>query len=85
MIKRNGEVTVNIALVRHGQPVAGLVGAPALGLQYLAAQGEGTVRCDASGETQLAIAAQKTGKPLRVLGSRSHAAVILPKRSSVYG
>ena len=30
-IKRNGEFTVNIALIEHGKPVLGVVYAPALG------------------------------------------------------
>lgn len=34
-ISRNGEFTVNIALVENGVPVAGVVHAPALGLTYL--------------------------------------------------
>jgi 3'(2'), 5'-bisphosphate nucleotidase len=33
-IKRNGEFTVNIALIEHGTPVAGVVYAPALSLLY---------------------------------------------------
>src|ERR1700730_6994728 len=33
-VKRNGEFTVNIALVRDHEPVLGLVAAPALGLLY---------------------------------------------------
>jgi 3'(2'), 5'-bisphosphate nucleotidase len=42
-IKRNGEFTVNIALVEHGVPVLGVVGLPAKGLIYAAA-GPGTAR-----------------------------------------
>lgn len=34
-IDRNGEFTVNIALIEHGRPVIGVVHAPALGLTYL--------------------------------------------------
>src|ERR1700730_7451571 len=33
-VKRNGEFTVNIALVQEHEPVLGLVAAPALGLLY---------------------------------------------------
>lgn len=72
-IKRNGEFTVNIALIREGRPVAGVVDAPALGIQYLAAQGLGTLRRDSSDrETCLNLSARKPGHPLRVIGSRSH-------------
>ena len=42
-VSRNGEFTVNIALVRHGVPVLGLVLAPALGTLYVGAAGLGAV------------------------------------------
>ena len=38
-VKRNGEFTVNIALVIEHEPVLGLVAAPALGLMYWGAAG----------------------------------------------
>jgi len=40
-LSRNGEFTVNIALVEDGVPVAGVVYAPALGELYAGAVGEG--------------------------------------------
>ncbi|MGN1244458.1 MAG: 3'(2'),5'-bisphosphate nucleotidase CysQ, partial [Alloprevotella sp.] len=40
-LKRNGEFTVNIALVRHGVPVMGVIYAPVLGRLYAAAEGHG--------------------------------------------
>jgi len=40
-INRNGEFTVNIALVENGVPVAGVVYAPAIDAMYLGAAGEG--------------------------------------------
>jgi 3'(2'), 5'-bisphosphate nucleotidase len=40
-IARNGEFTVNIALIRDGRPVLGVVGAPALNRIYWAAEGIG--------------------------------------------
>jgi 3'(2'), 5'-bisphosphate nucleotidase len=38
-IARNGEFTVNIALIEHGRPVLGVVAAPALDTLYAAAEG----------------------------------------------
>lgn len=35
-IRRNGEFTVNIALIEHGEPVAGVVYAPVLGMMAVA-------------------------------------------------
>jgi len=46
-IKRNGEFTVNIALIEDGNPIAGVVYAPVLGTMYAA-------QIDASGHWQLA-------------------------------
>lgn len=43
-IKRNGEFTVNIALIEAGQPVLGVVHAPALGVTYSAARGLGSYK-----------------------------------------
>ena len=40
-LKQSGEFTVNIALVRAGRPVLGVVLAPAIGLTYWALEGQG--------------------------------------------
>jgi len=47
-INRNGEFTVNIALIEDGAPVLGVVHAPALGTSYLAAKDIGAFREDAN-------------------------------------
>jgi 3'(2'), 5'-bisphosphate nucleotidase len=41
-IKRNGEFTVNIALVENGTPIAGVVHVPVTGKTYYGAQNEGS-------------------------------------------
>jgi 3'(2'), 5'-bisphosphate nucleotidase len=71
-IARNGEFTVNIALVDRGVAVAGVVLAPALDQLYFAAQGFGAWRKDACGVTALRTLAPSPGAPLRVIVSRSH-------------
>lgn len=73
-LKRNGEFTVNIALIVDGRPMAGVVGAPALGAVYRGADGLGAMRRDASGEAALRVTAPAAGDPMRIIGSRSHAA-----------
>ncbi len=75
-IKRNGEFTVNIALVRGHTSVLGVVHAPVLGRDYYGHAGAGAVRADTSAD------GQPTGRPIRVrtpvappirvAGSRSH-------------
>ena len=69
----NGEFTVNIALVEDHRPVAGVVLAPALGLLWQGAEGEGAARTDlATGETQPCRVRPRATPPVAV-ASRSHA------------
>src|SRR6185437_5354406 len=49
-VKRNGEFTVNIALVHRGEAVLGVVYAPVTGVAYAAARGGGAFRRSATGE-----------------------------------
>ncbi|SFU65124.1 3'(2'),5'-bisphosphate nucleotidase CysQ [Halomonas korlensis] len=73
-IKRNGEFTVNIALIENGRPVLGVVVAPALDVAYLAAEGVGAFKVEGSGERQPIHVGGKprAGASYRVVGSRSH-------------
>jgi len=71
-IKRNGEFTVNIALVADGRPVVGVVLAPALGLLWSGA-GPGTAALSVRGTARRSIACRKPpAKGAVVLTSRSH-------------
>lgn len=72
-IKRNGEFTVNIALIEGDKAVLGVVVAPALGVSYYAAQGVGAFKSDATGERPIRVAEHQDGEPWRVVSSRSHA------------
>jgi len=70
-VKRNGEFTVNIALIEDHEPVLGVVLAPARGLTYAGAPGA-ALRIDAGGErTPIRVAGGVPARP-RVVGSRSH-------------
>jgi 3'(2'), 5'-bisphosphate nucleotidase len=71
-VKRNGEFTVNIALVVEHEPVLGVVAAPALGLLYWGASTVGAFSHH-RGAAQLPIKVSAPQDPLRVVGSRSHA------------
>lgn len=71
-LKRNGEFTVNIALIEDGQPVAGVVLAPALEELFYAARGLGAWKRDRTGLRPIATAHRSPTDPLRVMGSRSH-------------
>ena len=71
-VKRNGEFTVNIALVQDHEPVLGVVAAPALGLLYWGASGVGAFSHH-RGAGRIPIKVSPPQNPLRVVGSRSHA------------
>jgi len=71
-IKKNGEFTVNIALIRDGKPVMGVVGIPAQGIMYYAVEGKGSFKIDANGkETKLAVPDARDNE-ISLIGSRSH-------------
>jgi 3'(2'), 5'-bisphosphate nucleotidase len=71
-VQRNGEFTVNIALVDEHRPVLGIVHAPALERSYYACEGVGAFRSDVQAAGRPIRAAQRGAGPLRVVGSRSH-------------
>jgi 3'(2'), 5'-bisphosphate nucleotidase len=70
-IKRNGEFTINIALVLEHEPLLGMVAAPAQGVLYWGARGAGAFRSRAGGAPER-IQVSAPANPLRVVGSRSH-------------
>ena len=84
-VKRNGEFTVNVALVIRntrgiGEPVAGWVYAPVKGILYEGILGDGSVRVDVDADGDrgfrsprpLPIATRTAGEPPRIVSSRSH-------------
>lgn len=72
-IKRNGEFTVNIALIKDGHAVLGVVYAPVLNVAYLAVEGRGAFKEEADGKRMpIHVAEHMEGAPWRVVGSRSH-------------
>ena len=78
-VKRNGEFTVNIALVHAGESVLGVVYAPVTGIAYAAARGSGAFRTSPDGKRiALHVAAVTPGK-VRVLASRSHGDAVLDR------
>ncbi|OBS08162.1 3'(2'),5'-bisphosphate nucleotidase CysQ [Acidihalobacter prosperus] len=71
-IKRNGEFTVNIALIHDHDAVLGVVHAPALDTCYFGAEGAGAWRQDGSAAAR-AIRVRPVPACPTVAGSRSHA------------
>lgn len=70
-VKRNGEFTVNIALIDEGAPVFGVIQAPVTGQLWHAQQGRGAFRRDGDAELRIGVRTPATA-PLRVAASRSH-------------
>jgi 3'(2'), 5'-bisphosphate nucleotidase len=71
-VKRNGEFTVNIALIEEGRTVFGVVYAPVLEALYWAQAGQGSwLRSAADEDIQLSVQ-RPAPRPLRVAVSRSH-------------
>ena len=72
-LSRNGEFTVNIALIRDGEPVLGAVYAPAFDVLYAAGDGLGAWKQDGSGaRTRIFSAPPQRDAPVTVVESRSH-------------
>jgi len=76
-IKRNGEFTVNIALIQDHRAVLGVVYAPVLGRCFFASRNGGAFEKTAAGKVREIKAAHAAHTPLRVVGSRSHRGELL--------
>ena len=70
-VKRNGEFSVNIALVYQGAPTFGVVLAPVTGIVWHALRGEQAFRRQGAHDTVLRTRSPAQA-PLRVAASRSH-------------
>lgn len=72
-LKRNGEFTVNIALIEAGEPVLGVVYAPVLDVVYYAARGVGSfVQREGQDAQRIGVVMPRAGETVRVVASRSH-------------
>jgi 3'(2'), 5'-bisphosphate nucleotidase len=69
-VKRNGEFTVNIALIVDHEPVLGVVSAPAQGVIFWGVAGAGAFSRSHDETRRIQTSAPQV--PLRVVGSRSH-------------
>jgi 3'(2'), 5'-bisphosphate nucleotidase len=75
-VNRNGEFTVNIALIDNQQPVLGIVGVPVRDQVYVGVQGQGAYRLSRSeaepDRIELSGRPMDEETPLVVVASRSH-------------
>ncbi len=72
-VKRNGEFTVNIALVADRRPVLGVVHTPIKGLTHWAFEGGAAYCANGCGQPKIIRAREYHGGPAKVVASRSHA------------
>jgi len=69
--QRTDEFTVNIALIEDGEPVLGVVTAPALKEAFWGSKGEGAYKRDSAGDVhQISVA--EPGAVVRVVASKNH-------------
>ncbi|MDF1817039.1 MAG: 3'(2'),5'-bisphosphate nucleotidase CysQ [Immundisolibacteraceae bacterium] len=72
-VKRNGEFTVNIALIDQGVPVLGVVHVPVTGVTYFSWSGGGSWRqADSDKPTRISVRTAPPAGRLAVVCSRSH-------------
>ena len=71
-IRRNGEFTVNIALIEQGRPVLGVVYVPVSGVSYVGEVGVGAWKQQPTGEQTAICVCRPCQQPLRLVASRSH-------------
>jgi len=71
-VNRNGEFTVNIALIDNQNPVFGVVHVPIQEKTYLGCEGYGAERRNADGSRETIKVSDTSSSPVRIVGSRSH-------------
>ncbi|EPC4028472.1 3'(2'),5'-bisphosphate nucleotidase CysQ [Aeromonas salmonicida] len=71
-VSRNGEFTVNIALIEDGKPLWGLVYAPVLDRLWYGGKGMGAWRVADGKREAIQTLPHQEGAPWRVVGSRNH-------------
>ncbi len=71
-IKRNGEFTVNIALIHNHQPILGSIYVPVTDVSYYAAKGLGAYKQQQAASAEPIHVCKQRRKKLIIAGSRSH-------------
>ena len=72
-VKKNGEFTINIALIKKDRPIMGAIYAPALNLLYYAEKGKGAFKIEEKGRKyKLPVYNNKPNVSIKVVASKSH-------------
>lgn len=83
-VNRNGEFTVNIALIESTAPRLGVVYAPVRDVVYTGCRGYGAVKIQVGSSTPIQ-AGVRSHQPVKILGSRSHRGRSLDKWIAAVG
>ncbi len=78
-VKRNGEFTVNIALIHQHQSIIGVINVPVLDVDYFAWKKGGCYKAEKKGVAEKILAKKLDGSRLSVAGSRSHGSEMMQK------
>jgi 3'(2'), 5'-bisphosphate nucleotidase len=78
-VNRNGEFTVNIALISDQRPVLGVVYAPVYDILYTGCEGIGATRTEKNGAVEKIAVRRYTGNRPTIVASRSHRGEALEK------
>ena len=85
-IKRNGEFTVNIALIHQHRSVIGVINVPVLNVDYYGWQDGGSFKAENGAEANsISVKKINPGEKLTVVGSRSHGSVMLQQYMAKLG
>ena len=78
-INKNGEFTVNIALIKKNEPILGVIYSPVLSILYFAKKNQGSYKINCSNELlslenseSIYVNSKKKSDQIVVIGSRSH-------------
>jgi len=88
-IKKNGEFTINIALIEDHTPILGVIYVPVKEIFYYSQKGKGSFKIESGADAQSIFASeQATKEKLTVVGSRSHGSetlnAFIEEKKSVY-
>ena len=71
-IKKNGEFTVNIALIKNGIPILGIVHAPVLDITWYGSLDDGSFIIKKNNKKPIKVCNPKKGSSTKIVASRSH-------------
>jgi len=85
-IKRNGEFTVNIALIHQHRSIIGVINVPVPNVDYYGWQDGGSFKAENGGEANsISVKKISSDEKLTIVGSRSHGSVMLQQYMAKLG